>query len=235
MPSPHSFTALQVNQSLSCINLLPMSVSALCTSALTRRAGSRVVVSVVLHWRKRHPQPQKCGDLPFILDVLVDASSYYYCNQSVVPGGDEHERQTQAHPQEGQGPAGHTDLGSRSRKRPDWVPAGRLSPVVELEARPPVGGAKQSLDSAGQVDKEVTHEEEPGERQDREGHGCGRSLEVPVLLSIHIHGEYGSHSVHRSDEDADLADRHREQQPPGGLTVGLPLAKDLRQRGTNSC
>ena len=35
-------------------------------------------------------------------------------------------------------------------------------PVVEAEARPPVGGAQQRLDGTGQVHKEVAHEEEPG-------------------------------------------------------------------------
>lgn len=67
--------------------------------------------------------------------------------------------------------------------------------------------------------------------RDRDGHGWGRSPEVPVLLRTHVHGEDGSHSVHRGDEDADLTDPHCEQQPPGGLAVGLPLAKDLRGKG----
>lgn len=40
-------------------------------------------------------------------------------------------------------------------------------PVVELEARPPVGGAKQRLNSTGQVHEEVAHEEEPEQWQRR--------------------------------------------------------------------
>lgn len=36
-----------------------------------------------------------------------------------------------------------------------------ISPVVELETRSPVGGTEQSLNSTGQVDKQVAHEEEP--------------------------------------------------------------------------
>ena len=43
---------------------------------------------------------------PSILDVLVDASGDEHGDQGVVPGGDEHEGETQAHTQEGQGPGG---------------------------------------------------------------------------------------------------------------------------------
>lgn len=34
-------------------------------------------------------------------------------------------------------------------------------PVIELETRSPVGGTEQSLNSTGQVDKEIAHEEKP--------------------------------------------------------------------------
>lgn len=50
-----------------------------------------------------------------------------------------------------------------------------------------------------------------------------------LFLLIHIHGEDGSHGIHRSNEDSNLTDSNCEQQPPGGLTVGLPLTEDLRQ------
>lgn len=36
-----------------------------------------------------------------------------------------------------------------------------ISPVVELKTRSPVGGAEQSLNGTGQVDKQIAHEEEP--------------------------------------------------------------------------
>lgn len=117
---------------------------------------------------------------------------------------------------------------------------GGLLPVVELEARPPVGGTKQRLNSTGQVDKQVAHEEEPEQWQTHRrsglggepggGPGQGPGGERQALLwTIHIHGEDGSHGIHRSDEDADLTDPHGEQQPPGGLPVGLPLTEDLGQ------
>lgn len=96
--------------------------------------------------------------------------------------------------------------------------------MVELEARPPVGGAKQSLNRTGQVDEEVAHEEEPEERQRRSG-----PRDEPGLRRVHLHGEDGSHGVDGSHEDADLADQDGEQQPPGGLAVGLALTEDLRQ------
>lgn len=35
------------------------------------------------------------------------------------------------------------------------------SPVIELEAWPPVGRSEQSLDSAGQIHKHVAHEKKP--------------------------------------------------------------------------
>ena len=39
--------------------------------------------------------------------------------------------------------------------------------MVELEAGPPVRGAEQGLDGAGQVHKQVAHQEEPAERRTR--------------------------------------------------------------------
>lgn len=50
-----------------------------------------------------------------------------------------------------------------------------------------------------------------------------------LFLITHIHGEDGSHGINRSNEDSNLTDSNGEQQPPGGLTVGLPLTEDLRQ------
>lgn len=44
----------------------------------------------------------------------------------------------------------------------------RLSPVVELEARPPVGSPEQRLNGTGQVDKQVAHEEKPKTTNDME-------------------------------------------------------------------
>lgn len=37
----------------------------------------------------------------------------------------------------------------------------RLSPVVELKARSPVGSPEQRLNGTGQVDKQVAHEKKP--------------------------------------------------------------------------
>lgn len=50
-----------------------------------------------------------------------------------------------------------------------------------------------------------------------------------LFLVIHIHGEDGGHGINRSYKDSNLTDSNGEQQPPGGLTVGLPLTEDLRQ------
>lgn len=101
--------------------------------------------------------------------------------------------------------------------------------MVEPEARPPVGGMKQSLNSTGQVNKEVAHEEEPEQRQRQRRSWLEFPSRLPVLLRTHAHGQDGSHGIDGSDEDADLTDHNCEQQPPGGLTVGLPLTEDLRQ------
>lgn len=41
-----------------------------------------------------------------------------------------------------------------------------LLPVIELKARSPIGGAEQSLNSTGQVDKQIAHEEKPEKTSD---------------------------------------------------------------------
>ncbi len=41
---------------------------------------------------------------PCKLDVLVDRAGNCHGDDGVVPGAEEHERETQAHPQEGQSP-----------------------------------------------------------------------------------------------------------------------------------
>lgn len=43
----------------------------------------------------------------------------------------------------------------------------------------------------------------------------------------HSHGENGSHCVQRGNDDADLTDASSEEQGPGGLSVGLAVAKHL--------
>ncbi len=48
-------------------------------------------------------------------------------------------------------------------------------PVIELEARSPVGGAKQSLDSAGKVNKQIAHEEKPEQAHRKERRTCVNS------------------------------------------------------------
>lgn len=45
----------------------------------------------------------------------------------------------------------------------------------------------------------------------------------------HGHGEDGGHCIEGSDEDSNLADGHRQQQSPGGLTVRLAMTEDLKQ------
>lgn len=59
-------------------------------------------VSFTLSFKKLlHTKPF----LPSVLNVFVDAASDTHGQDSIVPGGDEHERETQAHSQKGQGPA----------------------------------------------------------------------------------------------------------------------------------
>lgn len=45
-----------------------------------------------------------------------------------------------------------------------WRPWLAVVPVVVGEARPPVGRPQQGLEGTCQVDKQVTHQEEPGQR-----------------------------------------------------------------------
>lgn len=46
----------------------------------------------------------------------------------------------------------------------------------------------------------------------------------------HIHGEDGGYMIQRGNKDSYLADPDSQQQSPGGLTVSLPMTKDLRKR-----
>lgn len=52
--------------------------------------------------------PNKCADIPLVLNVLVDHPCDAHGHDGVVPGGDEHQGQTHAHAQEGQRPGGST-------------------------------------------------------------------------------------------------------------------------------
>lgn len=63
-----------------------------------------------------------------------------------------------------------------------------ILPVVILKARSPIGGLKQGLQGAGKVDKPVAHKEE--------------------------HWEQRSEDVDVSEQDAALADHHREEKSP---------------------
>ena len=44
---------------------------------------------------------------PLVLDVLVDAAGNEHGEKGVVPGADEHQREAETHPKEGEGPGGH--------------------------------------------------------------------------------------------------------------------------------
>lgn len=44
-----------------------------------------------------------------------------------------------------------------------------------------------------------------------------------------VHGEDGGHGIEGGDEDSYLTDPYCQQQSPGGLTIGLPMTKDLRK------
>lgn len=62
--------------------------------------------------RVRHALAEAAGGhgpqcSPSVLDVLVDAAGYEHGKEGVVPGADEHQREAQAHAEEGQRPAGH--------------------------------------------------------------------------------------------------------------------------------
>lgn len=48
--------------------------------------------------------------LPSVFNVFVDATSDDHGNNSIIPGGDEHESKTQAHSQKGQSPVGENTL-----------------------------------------------------------------------------------------------------------------------------
>lgn len=48
-----------------------------------------------------------------------------------------------------------------------------------------------------------------------------------VWLIRHSHGEDGGHCVQGGDEDPYLTDTGGQQQGPGGLPIGLPMAKHL--------
>lgn len=50
-------------------------------------------------------------------------------------------------------------------------------PVIELEARSPVGGSEQSLNSTGQVDKQIAHEEKSEQKRGRTAIKCAKSSE----------------------------------------------------------
>ena len=70
--------------------------------------------------------------------------------------------------------------------------------MVVLEAGPPVGCPQQSLESAGQVDEAVAHEEE--------------------------HGDDGSDLVQVTDQDTDLRDNCRENEVRSEFNVILELS-----------
>ena len=61
--------------------------------------------------------------------------------------------------------------------------------MVVLEPRTPVRSLEQRLQSAGEVDEAVAHQEE--------------------------HGQQGSEDVDVAEQDAALADHHRQEQGPG--------------------
>lgn len=67
--------------------------------------------------------------------------------------------------------------------------------MVVLEPRPPVGGFEQGLKCASQVYEAIAHEEE--------------------------HGEQRSQDVDVAQQDAALADRHRQQQ---GSVIGKNIS-----------
>ena len=94
--------------------------------------------------------------------ILVDASCDTQGHYGVVPVTDKHEGETHDESQE------------------------RGAPVVESEARPPVGGPQHALEGAGQVDARIAHQEE--------------------------HGDDGSDQVDVADDTADSGDADRGEQ-----------------------
>lgn len=96
--------------------------------------------------------------------------------------------------------------------------------MVELEARPPVGGSQQSLQGTGQVNKHVAHQEEPTQTEIRTQseqlyllprhnhlHSVFRRSRVYIRHVVVLHGEDGGNSVQRGDDDADLTDTGCEE------------------------
>lgn len=65
-----------------------------------RQSGNPISPEVTLH-------------SPCKLNILVDRTSDHHGDDGIVPGADEHECETQAHPQEGQGPVTERDEGVR--------------------------------------------------------------------------------------------------------------------------
>lgn len=105
--------------------------------------------------------------------------------------------------------------------------------MIELEARSPVGGSQESLDSTGEVNEQVAHEEKP-EQTHRQEKGkikkreeCQRQLDLFFGARKHKHGEDGGHRIDRSDEDSYLADPDSQQERPRGLAVRLSMTEDL--------
>lgn len=70
-------------------------------------------------------------------------------------------------------------------------------PVVELEAWSPVGRPQQSLDGAGQVDKQVAHEEEPGWTQRTDSWRMPQEVRVPLLTYMERMGATASSEAMR--------------------------------------
>lgn len=78
------------------------------------------------------------ADSPFVLNVLVDAAGDHHGDQRVVPGRDEHEREAQTHPQEGERPGQRSVrtqlvlkcealvLGAEFSRRESWLTSGRI-------------------------------------------------------------------------------------------------------------
>lgn len=76
--------------------------------------------------------------------------------------------------------------------------------MVEAEARPPVGGAEEGLEGAGEVDESVAHQEE--------------------------HGQERRQVVHVAEEDPALADEEREQEGARRLAPRRRLGERSQER-----
>lgn len=57
-----------------------------------------------IHTHSRTPSLKVALHSPGELDILVDRAGNHHGDNGVVPGAEEHESETQAHPQEGQSP-----------------------------------------------------------------------------------------------------------------------------------